>query len=140
MISSSCAFPQDPPIWTKTAFSWKSASRVSILRSDIQSHFSLERLIISCPKFAFCIFLSVYLACRSPILCEQASYVLMPYNAEQDVWLFQTDDIFWGRLQRKHHGYSVFDPSWYCSSLTSGCAMQIKRQARMSRWRRTLAR
>jgi hypothetical protein len=96
--------------------------------------------MISCSRFIFCIVPSVYFACRSPILFEQASYLLMPYKAVQDVWFFEIADIFRGQLKRKHSGYSVFDPSWYCSSLTSGCAMRIERQARTSRSRRTLAR
>ena len=38
-------------MWTKTASSWKRSASGSTLRSDIQSHFCLERLMISCSAF-----------------------------------------------------------------------------------------
>src|SRR5699024_4106269 len=47
MILSSRSFPQDPPIWTNTAFSWKRLSRASTFLSAIHCHFSSERLMIS---------------------------------------------------------------------------------------------
>src|SRR4030043_573972 len=65
MTSSSWSLDMVPPIWTKTAFSWKRAARESTLRSDIQRHFSLERLITSCSDFTFCIILSLSLCCVS---------------------------------------------------------------------------
>src|SRR4051794_8870477 len=51
MTSSSWVLDMVPPMWTKTACSWKREARESILRSDIQRHFALERLMISCSTF-----------------------------------------------------------------------------------------
>ena len=48
MTSSSWLLDMVPPMWTKTASSWKSSARASTLRSDIQRHFSLERRSTSC--------------------------------------------------------------------------------------------
>src|SRR3990172_12420266 len=48
MTPSSWSLDMVPPMWTKTAFSWKRAARASTLRSDIQRLFSLERLRTSC--------------------------------------------------------------------------------------------
>src|SRR3989442_1280216 len=48
MTSSSWFLDMVPPMWTKTASLWNRAARESTLRSDIQRHFSLERLRISC--------------------------------------------------------------------------------------------
>src|SRR3990172_7159558 len=51
MTPSSWSLDMVPPMWTKTASSWKRAARASTLRSDIQRHFSLERLSTSCSSF-----------------------------------------------------------------------------------------
>src|SRR5512141_2754187 len=63
MTSSSWSLDMVPPMWTKTASSWKRAARKSILRSDIQRHFCLERSMISCFDFRFCMILSSCLCC-----------------------------------------------------------------------------
>src|SRR4030042_954851 len=81
MTSSSWSLDMVPPIWTKTAFSWKRALRESTLRSDIQRHFSLERLITSCSDFRFCIILSsclywvaVFYACHRHLKQESTTW------------------------------------------------------------------
>src|SRR2546425_6506754 len=51
MTSSSRSVPQDPPIWTKMAWSSKSAASESTLRSAIQRHFVFERFSSSCSAF-----------------------------------------------------------------------------------------
>src|SRR5512145_879240 len=51
MTPSSWSLDMVPPMWTKTAWSSKSAARESTLRSDIQRHFVFERFRISCSLF-----------------------------------------------------------------------------------------